>query len=94
MWERLGPLASRQATTMHAKDVTDVKLALAKHDAAEAVAMLAAQITEAIQGERDRFKTACNGADPTHFCNECGSEFLSCCHKQMLRQPTESTEKP
>ncbi len=23
-------------------------------------------------------------ADPIHFCNECGTEFLSCCHEHIM----------
>ena len=32
-----------------------------------------------VEAELEKFKKRCNGADPTHFCNNCGSEFLECC---------------
>jgi len=36
-----------------------------------------------IEDELEKFKVRCNGADPTHFCNNCGSEFGECCWEHM-----------
>ncbi len=49
---------------------------------------LAEALDLGVQEQKDR----CADADPVHFCNECGSEFLECCHTHMLSLKDEAPD--